>query len=193
MTAIIGLDVWTGTVVGPSPGVATHTQVNDLGVGLANRTVWLKNRVVGAYKLLQSTSVSNESIFTEALLSSSSSWTAVPGVSVNLSTAPVENDLLLISAHVQLRTISAVAVGTDYAGVGLITPVTWIFPNNTMRYLSDVTGGIHPVELSMSQRVGPASVGTTVAMFATSAGVSKASVLSPWALRVIHMRPVAAP
>lgn len=200
MTAITGSDTFTATCVGPDPGTATHTQVNDLGEHLANRTIWLKNRLVGCGDILEHGLIGSSSLLASLIdLKTQTTYTTIPGMTYTLAEAADVGDIILVEASCQVL-YQGDTLGTDYLKIGIRAPNggSSTLQGATVRVFSDesTTPHIAPCTLAAALKVTGSDGGTLVDIqgaCATSGGNTFASVYGPWTLSVMHIRPVAAP
>ena len=198
MTAITGSDVFTATCVGPDPGTATHTQVNDLGTHLANRTIWLKNRLVGCGDILESTIIGTSTILGSLIdLKVLTTYTLIPGMQVTLANAAKVGDIVLVEASCQVQ-YQGDALLTNHLKLALKAPNggSSTVQSATARLVSSETPSLTHVHLGQALLVTGSDGGTEVGVYgacATSSGNTTATVRTPWAMSVTHIRPVAAP
>lgn len=192
MTAIVGADIFTATCVGPDPGTATHTSVNDLGEHLANRTIWLKNRAIGSLRHIETAKVVGSTLSLLRDLKTSTTYLDISGVALTLSNSILADDIVIVraSAHVKLECdVSptnhvAMALALEGVEVGGFTLCSSEGPT-FLRAHSDMTFvAVGTITTPTFQLRGKCS---------TAANINQAEVYGPYDLTVMHLRPIAAP
>ncbi len=191
MTAIVGSDTFTATCVGPDPGTATHTQVNDLGVGLANRTIWLKDRLVEATQLIEHARVNSSTLAPLTDLKASTTYLDIAPVTITLANSILAGDLVIVECmcHVNLECTTSPTNRVDMALALETVPVAFA-------HLSSESASFLPCRI----RLAYVAVGTTTTptfqlqgKCSTAVDLAQAEVYGPYDMTVTHLRPVAAP
>lgn len=195
-TDFTGSDVWHDTITGPSNAEdVTAASVIDPMTLMADREIWLKSRLVGCGRILEHKQVTSSSLLGSLIdLKTTTAWTLIPGITLTLANAAEVGDIILASASAQVF-YKGTTVGTNYIKLALSTPASSSLPNGSAQVVSKEDGDVTPVHLSLNGKVAIAG-GTDCALYgacATSSDNDFATVFSPFSLRVVHLRPVAAP
>jgi len=198
VTAIVGSDTFTATCVGPDPGTATHTQVNDLGTHLANRTIWLKERLVGCGQILSAPFVGATTMLGSVIdLKTTTTYTTIPGMTLDLDDAVEVGDIVMVSAQFQVQ-YQGIAVPTNGMKLMPCVPEGGVGHANVSSgqlVISHTNDQIQPVSIGVTYKVAVAG-GTGVSIKGacfTSSDNTTATIFSPWFLSAVHFRPIAAP
>lgn len=207
-TTFTGSDSFPAAISGPVATEAiTGISVTDGDTLLADRTIWLKNRVVGRstqidYAVAKST-VNDTGPADIVDMKAITSWTDVSGVTVASTLAVAASDIVIVSclAHVRHKRTTAGFLGLRIKLTYSLAGVPTSAVANARRWIGDSAATdlpYVPVELTLVAPIAPTANSTITAQLqaictAAGGGGDSLFVADPWAMSLRVLRPVAAP
>lgn len=198
-TDFTGSDTWHAVISGPSTATpVTAASVCDMGVLEADRSMWLKNRLVGCGQILSAPFVGATTMLGSVIdLKTTTTYTTIPGMTLDLDDAVEVGDIVMVRAQMQVQ-YQGVAVPTNGMKLMPCVPEGGVGHANVTSaqlVISHTNDQIQPVSIGVTYKVAVAG-GTGVSIKGacfTSSDNTTATVFSPWFLSAVHIRPVAAP
>lgn len=196
-TDFTGSDAWHTTISGPATAQAvTAPSVCDMGLLVADRTIWLKNRIIGNLKQIE-LSILRSSSYTEVLNlvttlgPSITSFADVPGFEITLANAVLEDDIIVCEA-----TLVAAHKGDAISTDRLEMAITGAGTSGAVHVVSSDAGAWATTKVSHAEVRASGGAAPTIKLrtrCATSGTNDYAQLWGPWVFSVHHLRPIAAP
>lgn len=189
-TDFTGDDTWHETITGPADLEAmTGDSVSDMGVLLADRTIWLKNRVAGRYIVMAESQVTADVPGTTLLNAAAlTTYTDVPTVTVNMSSC-IDTDILVarlvIAAATEMESVASALRVRLACSAGSQVSQGAIVSSEAAAYQTIHVAHRFPIGLSATVTVKAQACVLTAA--------TTANVLNSFALQVTHLRLVPTP
>jgi hypothetical protein len=188
-----GSPVWREIIVAPGPGPRTRLGVQDMGVLLADRTMYLYAELPGKLKLLEHVSAAGDSgLFDNPLSVKYAVWTAMIGFECELANDVLVGDIIHIDCSFTVEA-TCTAYKTDWFKFAMVAPGLPTLPNRTQRAGTTQAGANEIQTVSMDQiiKVGVDTAVNSVQLYGclSSTSDADANIISPWHMNVMHLRP----
>jgi hypothetical protein len=192
-TDFTGTATWRATISGPADGEPrTGDSVSDMGVLLADRTMWLKDALVGRLEVVEFARAASNVDALLLDLGTGTTFVDITGVTVTLASTLQVGDLVVVraSSHVFTDCTAArsnrVEMAIALEGVAL-----------NRAYASTESPTFTHVDAGITYLVEAGSVVTPTFSLQgrcnTATGLATAEVYGPYDLTVVHLRPCPEP
>lgn len=191
-TDFTGDDTWHATISGPADlEPMTGLSASDMGLLLADRTVWLKNRLVSGLRLLEALRVSSTTVAMLRDLKASTSFLDITGVTKTLANDLEAGDVLLAWADVHaLAECDVVPTNRVELAIAINgTAVNLRAVSTEAKTLTHV--GLHTLYVAVTTVTTPTI--NVRGRCSTASAIPTAEAWGPYDLSILHLRPVAAP